>query len=129
MPASGVEQTPIQTGSCIPGLPLQAAAGPGALRGWTLLLSNPREMDTGEASVSWAQMGQANKGLSHGTEHHRPGAFPALLARPQARQLSSPRAPPSPHRARQGSSHFIFTSSHFQQTNQGANRIYFTLIY
>lgn len=47
----------------------------------------------------------------------------------EARQPHFPRAPPSPHRARQGSSHFTFTSSHFEQTNQGANRIYFTLIY
>ena len=73
--SQGMERTPIQPGSC-PRPPTWAAAGPGGTPWVDLLLSNPHETDTGEASASRAQMRQENMGLSGGREHHGPGPPP-----------------------------------------------------
>ena len=81
-----------------------AAPGPRGPRGRAKLLSNHRGMETWEAGNS--------------------------LPRALSSQFSLPkRSRWSPHTEPDRSSHFIFTTSHFQQTNQGANRVYFTLIY
>lgn len=80
-------------------------------------------MDIREALASWGQMGHENKGLSH-------TAKAALFLPHQPPQASgaSPGLALSPHRGRHVQL-LHFYCSHFQQTNQGANRVYFTLIY
>lgn len=92
---------------------LLGRASPGvgwrALSGWAELLGNHYGMETGEALVSWAQMGHENKGLSHGGEHCLPRG-----------SLSSRRTPPwelslVTTQSQTGSSYFIFTSSRFSK--------------
>lgn len=99
-----------------------AAPGPRGPRGWAKLPSNHRGMETWEAGVVlgphalWEQGALTRGGNS--------------LPRALSSQFSFPkRSRWSPHTEPDRSSHFIFTTSHFQQTNQGANRVYFTLIY